>query len=158
MKILDFDPNSKDNWGDLQKEISDLIPKALALKEGFIVCFARRASEEAKKILAIMKKPTVSQRGYYWAVVIPTIRKAAAEQEQHFKSDEHVHSVLKNILMEEHSLYEELMNPITGEIYKECFSISDAKGSKANTAKFIDTVINWAAGFYGIEIPSPPSE
>jgi len=156
MKILDFDPNQKNIWGDLQKSLSEMVIKALKLiKEGFLIVLVRRDTDEAKKILAIKQKPTDSQRGYYWKIVLPKIRQVAAEQGQHFKDETHLHADLKNLLMEEHSLYEEKVNLITGEIYKECFSISDEKGNKANTAKFIDTVINWAAEFYGIEIPEP---
>lgn len=154
MKILDFNPEDKSNWGDLQAEISSLIVKALKmLPNGFLIALARRDSDEGKKILGMEKKPSNNQRGYYWDIVIPTIRRAAAEQGQHFKNDEELHSNLKQLMMENYSLYEEKVNLFTGKVYKEGFSVSNEKGNKANTAKFIDTVINWAAEFYGVQIP-----
>ena len=154
MKLLIFDAENKDNWGDLQASLSSAVVWALKnLTQGWVIALARMDSDECKKILAMKQKPTNSQRGYYWHIVIPAIRKAAAERGQHFKSDADLHSVIKNELMLSHSLYEEKINPFSGEIYKECFSISDEKGSKANTIKFIETVKFWAGEYFNIEIP-----
>ena len=61
-------------------------------------------------------------------------------------------------MMEQFSLYEEKVNLFTGEVYKEPFSVSNDKGNKENTAKFITTVIDWAAEFYELIIPEPKNE
>lgn len=156
MKILDFDPENKKDWGDLQSDISKTLVKALkSLSNGFLIVFVRRDTEEAKKVLAIMDKPTSSQRGYYWLVVIPCIRKAAEEQGQCYKDDKDLHSDIKHALKDNHGIYIEKASLLTGEVYREIISISDDKGDKENTAKYIDAVINWAAEFYGVIVPEP---
>ena len=105
--------------------------------------------------MAISQKPTFNQRGYYWLVVIPCIRKAAEEQGQCYKDDKDLHSDIKHALKDNHAIYVEKSSLLTGEVYREVVSISDDKGDKENTAKYIDAVINWAAEFYGVIVPEP---
>lgn len=153
MKILDFDPQNKSNWGDLQVDVSKTLVQALkTLPNGFLIVFVRRDTEEAKKVLAIMDKPTNSQRGYYWSVVIPTIQEHFKKEGNFIKQDE-LHEAIKDCLAEEEGLTTEKMNPITGEVYQTRITISNA-GNKKDTAKYIDAVVRWAAN-YGIYIPEP---
>lgn len=155
MDFIDFDPAEKKDWFNKQARISSNVLKGLKLAEGFACAFFRRGTEEYKKIEALLHKPTDSQRGYYWSTIIPMIRKEAELHGQFYKSDKELHSDIKQIMMEEYGVYVEKVSKINGKKYREEISVSDAKGDRENTRKFIDAVIIWAASFYGIVIPEP---
>lgn len=155
MDFLDFDPTQKDKWADLQARNSKNIIAGLKLKEGFCCAFARKGSEAYEKIKALLNKPTDTQRGYYWSVVIPTIRKAAEEKGQFYKNDNELHLDIKQIMLEDFGLYVEKTSKITNSIYREPISVSDAKGDRDNTRRYLEAVIYWAESYFGIEIPTP---
>lgn len=159
-KLFNFDPKDKSNWGNYQIEISNLFNKcrellveSLGFREGFIILFVRKKTYLWERIKPFLDLPTSSQRGYYWGVVIPAIKKAAEQNGQFHESDQALHCDIKQALKDNCGIYAERVSKITGEVYREIISISDEKGNKEDTAKFINTVINWAADFYGIEIP-----
>tara|TARA_R110000868_G_scaffold17344_1_gene76363 strand:- start:34470 stop:34958 length:489 start_codon:yes stop_codon:yes gene_type:complete len=155
MNFIFFDPKDKSDWGDKQAKVSDNINKGLGLVKGFAVIFVRAGTSEFDKIKAMLQKPTSTQRGYYWSVVLPHIRKGAEEHGQCYKNDEDLHYDIKQVMMDQYGVYVERVSQITGEVYREGVSVSDEKGDKSNTAKYLDAVINWAADFYGVIIPEP---
>jgi hypothetical protein len=160
-KLFHFNAKDKSNWGDYQAEISELfnhcrktLVDCLGLKTGFILLFLRKGTALYEQIMILLEIPTDSQRGYYWSVVIPTIRKGAELQGHCFSSDKELHAVIQNTMMD-HGCYLEILNPMTGEVIKAPLSVSNDKGDKKNTTKFIETVVNWGSEYFSIEIPEP---
>jgi len=155
MDLINFDIKDKSKWGDLQARNSDNIRKGMALKSGFINVFVRKGTENCKKIMAMLQRPTSDQRGYYWSVVLPSIRKAAEDKGQCYESDEELHCDIKREMMKSCGVYIEKVSKLDGEVYREPISVSNDKGSRENTAKYLDAVINWAAEFYEVIVPEP---
>ena len=106
------------------------------------------------EIRPLKKKPSQNQRAYYFGVVLPTIRAAAANNEMHYKSVDELDQDIREIMKDEYSLYTEVKNNITGKTEIRAISLSNIKGNKDVVRKYIDSVILWAEGFFLIEIPS----
>lgn len=106
------------------------------------------------EIRPLKKKPSQNQRAYYFGVVLPAIRIAAANQEMHYKSVDELDQDIRQIMKDEYSLYIEAKNNITGKTEMRAISLSNIKGNKDMVRKYIDSVILWAESFFLIEIPS----
>lgn len=106
------------------------------------------------EIRPLKKKPSQNQRAYYFGVVLPVIRLAAANQEMHYKSVEALDQDIREIMKDEYSLYSEVKNNITGKTEIRSISLSNIKGNKDMVRKYIDSVILWAESFFLIQIPS----
>ncbi|KPJ66549.1 MAG: hypothetical protein AMJ43_07915 [Coxiella sp. DG_40] len=102
------------------------------------------------EISEISKKPTNQQRAYYFAVVLPYIKKASESDGNDLSIDE-----LDYLLRDMLNFKEELKSPFDGFTRARIKSLSNSKGDKKETVDYIDKCINWAGEFYGIEIPSP---
>lgn len=106
------------------------------------------------EIKELKKEPSQNQRAYYFGVVLPAIRIAAANQEMHYKNVDELDQDIREIMKDEYSLYSEVKNNITGKIETRSISLSNIKGNKEMVRKYIDTVIMWAESYFLIEIPS----
>jgi hypothetical protein len=108
--------------------------------------------DDFKLMLCPASAPSDNQRGYYWAVAISRIQEHF-KKEGNFIKEMALHELIKDTIEDQEGLKMEKVNPITGEVYQARLTISNL-GNKADTAKYIDAVIRWAAG-YGIDIPPP---
>ena len=96
--------------------------------------------------------PSDEQRGYYWAVVLPTIQKFFENEGNYIKLDD-LHESIRYLLNEKSDIKTEKTNKITGEVYFDYISLSSS-GNKYDVSKYIDAVIHWAIE-WGIQIPEP---
>lgn len=87
---------------------------------------------------------TLSQLGYYWAVIIPTIQAYFRDSGQKMSQTE-VHYFLKLEFY-----YEEIISPITDRVIREPKSLVGI--SIDRMSEFINDIIIWAAGI-GLDIP-----
>ena len=101
----------------------------------------------------IAKKPTQNQRAYYFGAILPLVRNAAANQGMHYSSVEALDNDIREIMRDEYSLYIESKNLITGKIENKAISLSNIKGDKELTKRYIETVVFWVGEFFGVEIP-----
>lgn len=132
-----FKQNNRQNWNKIFEGLKENIRK-----------FDGDMEVEIKKA---KKKPTDSQRGFYYAVILPALL-------NHFGSEggiQKLHNDIKNQIADEFGLFTIETNSITGEQYKEHISLSDSKGDRENVRKFIDAVLLWVARDYGVVIPNP---
>tara|TARA_R110000822_G_scaffold6177_1_gene26112 strand:- start:1775 stop:2209 length:435 start_codon:yes stop_codon:yes gene_type:complete len=105
------------------------------------------------EIKEMKKKPTQNQRAYYFGVVLVSIRNAAANQGMHYSSVEALDNDIRQIMKDEYSLYIEVQNQMTGKTETRAISLSEIKGDLVLVRKYIETVVFWAAEFFGVEIP-----
>jgi len=139
-RVFHFRENNKANLMNIRAEVGKELTKRIQSEDfnNFKVSFGSD------------NPPSDEQRGYYFGIVLPTIQ-------EHFKAEgnfmkiEVLHEAIKECLKEEEGLTSERVNPITGEAYQGQITISNA-GNKAETMKYIDAVIRFAAG-YGIIVP-----
>lgn len=157
-KLFNFDPKDKSNWGNYQLEIAnlfnrcrDLLVDGLGLKEGFIILFVRKKTELAERILAMVQQPSDDQRGYYFGTILPAIQ-THFKNEGNFIKEQDLHEAIKHILARDEGLTVEKVNSITGEVYKNPITLSNA-GNKKEVSRYIEAVCRWAATEYGIVIP-----
>jgi len=139
-RVFHFRENNKANLMNIRAEVGKELTKRIQSEDfnNFKVSFGSD------------NPPSDEQRGYYFGIVLPTIQ-------EHFKAEgnfmkiEVINEAIKECLKEEEGLTSERVNPITGEAYQGQITISNA-GNKAETMKYIDAVIRFAAG-YGIIVP-----
>ena len=98
------------------------------------------------------KQPSDQQRGYYWAVVLPAIKKGLYELgNDHYQDLNDIHILMKDELgyydLREIKIKENMMN------VKKYKSVGNEKGDKADTSIYIDACIMWASTNLGIVIP-----
>jgi len=103
---------------------------------------------ELKKI---GKEPSDQQRGYYWAVVLPAIKKGLYELgNDHYKDLNDIHIFMKDELghydIQEIKVKEHI---ISAKKYKSV----GKEGDREETSKYLDACIRWAAENLGIVIP-----
>lgn len=132
--------NNKPSW----KLIFDTMKQHLSeLLQTQDVCI------ELKKI---SKQPTDSQRGYYWAVILPMIKHGLYELgNDQYKQIEDVHDFMKEQL--KFYTIETIKIKKTMLRVKKYKSISNAEGAKDETSKYIDECIRWAAENLSVIIP-----
>ena len=94
------------------------------------------------------KKKSLSQLGYYFAVVVPMFRDFALDQGWEFESNEEVDVYLKSLFADR-----EIANKHTGEMIK----IPALKRNMTTTEMmtFINQVRDWCSEFLGGYIPEP---
>lgn len=139
-----FKQENRNNW----EKITTTLNKAVfAQKKQF-------AKDFKVEIKELKKEPSQNQRAYYFGVVLPAIRIAAANQEMHYKSIDDLDQDIRQIMKDEHSLYLEVKNNITGKMETRAISLSNIKGNKEMVRKYIDRVIMWAESYFLIEIPT----
>ncbi len=139
-----FKQENRNNW----ETITNTLNKAVFAQKKL---FKKDFKIEIKEL---KKEPSQNQRAYYFGVVLPTIRVAAANQEMHYKSIDELDQDVREIMKDEYSLFIEAKNNITGKVETRAISLSNIKGNKDMVRKYIDTVILWAESFFLIEIPS----
>lgn len=105
------------------------------------------------EIKKVKKNPTNEQRAYYFGVVLPIIRSAAAEQGNHYPNIDKLDDDIREVIKDEFSLFVEHHNKLTGKTETKPISLSNIKGDKEIVWKYIESVILWAERWYNIEIP-----
>ena len=141
---------NKTNWDTIRN-------RAVATLDRII---ERAKSGEIKKdfkvgIDNLKEEPTDNQRAYYWAVVLPLINTRLLEDGNYYGDLSMLHEDIKEAIKDEFGLYIEVKNKITSKIEKRVISLSNKRGDKETTRKYIEAVIDWAGKFYGLDIPSP---
>ena len=94
------------------------------------------------------KKKSLSQLGYYFAVVVPMFRDFALEQGWEFESIEEVDIYLKSLFADR-----EIANKHTGEMIK--IPALKRNMSTVEMMTFINQVRDWCSEFLGGYIPEP---
>lgn len=87
--------------------------------------------------------PTNPQRGYYYGTILPFIQNHFTNEGNHIKEKE-LDDIIRSDIENEEGLTAEEINPINGNIYKSRITMSNA-GNMADSCKYIDAVIRWAA-------------
>ena len=103
----------------------------------------------------LKKQPTSNQRAYYFAVILPAINEHLKNEGNYYPDLARLDADIRDAIKDEFGLYREEENKLTGKTYKTLISLSNAKGDRGETRKYIEAVLSWAASFYGLEIPSP---
>lgn len=106
-------------------------------------------------IRKLKKQPTSNQRAYYFAVILPAINEGMKHQGSFYADLAKLDADIRDAIKDEFGLYREEENKLTGKTYKTVISLSNAKGDRGETKKYIEAVLCWAARDYGIEVPSP---
>lgn len=146
-QTLIFKQENRNNWETITTTLNQAVWKT---KENY-----RKNLKSFKvEIKELKKEPSQNQRAYYFGVVLPAIRVAAANQEMHYKSVDELDQDIREVMKDEYSLYLEVKNNITGKMETRAISLSNMKGNKEMARKYIDMVIMWAEGYFLIEIPS----
>ena len=99
--------------------------------------------------------PTDKQRGYYYGTVLPFIQNHFKDAGNYMKEKD-LDEIIRLAVENEEGLTCEKMNPISGEVYQSKITMSSA-GNVADSCKYIDAVIRWAAG-YGCVVPECETE
>ena len=134
-----FKHSNKDNWKVIKSSFADYINEFKKNKKDFSI--------EVKKIGT---KPSGRQRGYYYGVVLPSIKKAmenGGNIVEVNKLDDDLREKMGFVSVEE--------NVLTGTMRIKVKSFSDFSGSKIEVTDYITKVIIWAEDFFKIEIPRP---
>lgn len=145
-KLFIFKQPNRNNWQDIITNLNH------QLHNHHTKQFKYDFQIEIKKV---SKKPSDEQRGYYYGVVLPQIRAAAAEQGTHYKEYEDLDRDIREVMKESFSLYIEIDNKLTGFKETRPISLSNIKGDHEMTKKYIETVKYWAESYFNIEIPEP---
>ncbi len=119
----------------------------------FQMVLAETKKDVEIELKEIKKSPSQSQRAYYFGAILPLVRNAAANQGMHYSSVEALDNDIREIMRDEYSLYIECKNLITGKIENKAISLSNIKGDKELTKRYIESVVFWAGEFFGVEIP-----
>lgn len=96
-----------------------------------------------------IRKRSVPQNSYYWGVIVEEVRKGLYEigyQEVQTAADAH-------LFIKTMHLRKEFINIKTGEMFQAEGSTTELSIPEFN--EFIERVIQWAAEWLGISIPSP---
>lgn len=100
------------------------------------------------------RPPTNDQRGYYRAVILPTIQKYF-KREGNFIELDQLDADIKGAISKEFGLIREVENKVTGKVEKRYISLSNGRGTKTEVRMYIEAVLCWAARDHGLDIPSP---
>lgn len=99
-----------------------------------------------------VRRRTLSQNGYYWAVVCPLVQKALHDAGyDEVQTTDDAHEVMKHIFLKK-----KVINKNTDE----CIEIagSSATLSTPEFNEYIDRICRWAMEYLGLDIPSPSRE
>lgn len=107
------------------------------------------------EIAPVKKTPSSNQRAYYFAVILPAINEHLKNEGSYYSDLTLLDADIRDAIKDEFGLYREVENKITRKTYKTIISLSNAKGDRGETRKYIEAVLTWAASFLGLEIPSP---
>lgn len=135
-----FKHSNKDNWKVIKSTFVDYINEFKKNKKDFSI--------EVKKIGT---RPSGRQRGYYYGVVLPPIKKA-------LESNGHIVVDIDDVdywLREKVGFTKVDYNIITGTKSIKVRSLSDIAGDKEEVTKYLTKVIIWAEECLKIKIPRP---
>ena len=107
------------------------------------------------EIAPVKKAPSSNQRAYYFAVILPAINEHLKNEGSYYSDLAKLDADIRDAIKDEFGLYREETNKITGTTYRTLISLSNAKGERGETKKYIEAVLTWAASFMGLEIPNP---
>lgn len=98
------------------------------------------------------RKRSLSQNAYYWAVMVPLIRRGLYDAGyDEVRTDEDAHKVIKHI-----HLKKRIVSKQTGDVIDIAGSTTKLTIPEFN--EFIEAVCKWSAEFLGVSIPSPHQE
>ena len=144
-----FRVSNKQNWtvirDNFTRKLNEIIREA-SLGEG---------KDFQIEIVPVKKPPSSNQRAYYFSVILPAINEHLRNEGNYYPDLETLDKHIRDAIKDEFGLYREEMNQITGKCFKTLISLSNAKGDRGETRKYIEAVLCWAASFYGINIPNP---
>ena len=142
--MLIFKQENRKNWDSIASNLPRILRDEKYLKGDWEV-----APKKHKKA------PSMNQRRYYWAVILPAISNYQTNEGNHYKVIQDLHDDIKSAVQDQFGLFDEIENKITGKIERRPISLSDKKGDRENVSKFIDAVLIWSAQELGLNIPNP---
>lgn len=96
-----------------------------------------------------MRKRSVPQNAYYWAVVVPMVRKGLYEAGfDAVRTNDDAHEIIKHI-----HLKKRMVSKQTGEVIDTARSTTELNPPEYN--EFLEQVCRWSAEYLGVVIPSP---
>lgn len=99
-----------------------------------------------------MRKRSLPQNAYYWAVVVPMVKRGLYEAGyDEVQSNDDAHEVIKQV-----HLRKRIVSKQTGDTID--ISGSTAKLTMPQFNDFLESVCQWSAEFLGVVIPSPNQE
>lgn len=116
---------------------------------------AFRNLKDGKYLITIksIRKRSLQQNAYYWAVVVPLVRKGLFENGfDEVVKDEDAHEVLKAVFLKK-----DIVSKDTGEIITT-IGRSTTELEVSEMSDFIERVCRWSAEYLGVVIPSPNDE
>lgn len=135
-----FEKSNKHNWEFIVQNCLRTIREQIVTEDTCV------------EIKRLRKQPSDKQRGYYWAVVLPAIKKGLIElgNDDYTQKDD-VHIFMKMIL----KYYDKKIVRTNKSINKSIVfkSVGNDKGDKKETTEYIDACIRWSAENLGIVIP-----
>jgi hypothetical protein len=144
-----FRVSNKHNWtvirDNFTKKLNEIIREA-SLAEG---------RDFQIELAPVKKAPTQNQRAFYFSVILPAINEHLRNEGSFYSDLARLDADIRDAIKDEFGLYREEENKLTGKTYKTLISLSNAKGDRGETRKYIEAVLCWAASFCGINIPNP---
>ena len=96
-----------------------------------------------------MRRRSVPQNAYYWAVVVPMVRRGLYEAGfDAVRTNDDAHEIIKHI-----HLKKRMVSKQTGEVIDTARSTTELAMPEFND--FLEHVCRWSAEYLGVVIPSP---
>jgi hypothetical protein len=143
-QVVYFSWENKDKWGLIWQTLLDILKVFKQSKKDFEI------SIDYKK-----QTPTNSQRAYYWAVVVPTVRKRLVSLGNADYSKDVQGLMTDTLLRKQTGFYKVKKTKLKGkEVSFVCYNTTSNAGEKEEVKEFIDACIRWSVEMLDLDIPS----